>query len=122
MSDTWAIRLPLTKPLSLNDRQHWAVKARAVKQLRGDTLLLVRQVKIPPHQRIAVGLTYYPRTRHKRDGDNLTATMKPAVDALVDAGVVPDDDDGHVYRDMPTIAAPDGDPRLVLVVHGLEAA
>lgn len=118
-SQTWVIRLPLARPLTLNARQHWAVKAREVRQLRGDTLLLLRSQRIGHHDRVDVALTYYPKDRRRRDSDNLVATLKVACDAMIDAQIVDDDDPAHMVKHMPVIAAPDGDPRLELTVTPL---
>lgn len=116
---TWAIRLPLVKPLSLNDRKHWRVKARETSELRGGARLMIRQARIPQHERIAVGLVYYPPDRRRRDADNLVATLKVAADACVDEGLCADDTPQFMVKSMPEIAEPDGDPRLVLIVRGL---
>ena len=40
----------------------------------------------------------------RRDGnENVTPTLKPMIDGLVDAGVVLDDTEAYVIRDMPTV-------------------
>src|SRR5438128_2023215 len=86
---SWTFDLPMTKPLSMNARQHWRPKARAVAHVRRMTCLLAQQRKIPACSRIAVELHYAPRDSRRRD--NLVATLKqPVEDGLVDAGVVPD--------------------------------
>lgn len=117
--ESWTIRLPLIRPLTLNARQHWAVKAREVRQLRGDTLLLARNLRMGHHDRVEVRLTYYPKDRRRRDSDNLVATYKVACDALVSAKIVDDDDPAHMVKHMPVIATPDGDPRLEMTVTPL---
>ena len=118
-TQTWVIRLPLIRPLTLNARQHWAVKAREVQKLRGDTLLLVRNMRIGHHEAVDVRLTYYPKDRRRRDSDNLVATLKVACDAIVSAKIVDDDDPAHMVKHMPVIAEPDGDPRLEMTVTAL---
>ncbi len=118
----WVIRLPLIRPLTLNARQHWAVKHREVAALRGATLLLARNERIPPHDLIDVQLVYFPKDRRRRDSDNLVATLKVACDALIDAGIVPDDDPAHMIKQMPHIALPDGVPRLILGISGITLA
>ena len=61
--------------------------------------------------------------RSTTHSDNLVPTFKALVDGLVDAGVVPDDDDDHVERLMPTITAPGrAAAPLVLVVEVLAAS
>jgi crossover junction endodeoxyribonuclease RusA len=123
---TWEVRLPWDKPpVSANDRDHWRVKAQKVATIRDAARLLCWSqiiVREPPAalvpKRIAVGLTYVPRDRRRRDPDNLVVPLfKALVDGIVDAGIVPDDTPAYVIRHMPVIAEPDGDPRLVLTIR-----
>lgn len=82
-----AIPLPWTKPpLSLNDRDHWRVKAKKVAQVRAIGALVGRN--LPPTERAEVWLHYRPRDKRARDTANLHATLKPLTDGLVDAGVL----------------------------------
>lgn len=119
----WRLDLPYPRPpLSQNDRRgHWAGRHRLVEQIRTDVGWLVRRAKIPPLLRITVQLHYQPRAAGRRDPDNLTATSKPCVDALVAAGVVADDTPAFVDQLMPEIhppaAKPEGGSRLWLVVR-----
>jgi hypothetical protein len=127
VSRTWEIRLPWTAPpVSANDRDHWRVKARKVAEIRRTAMeLVLHHVPVDAYvgrtkadaNHITVGLVYVPRDRRRRDADNLVVPlMKALVDGIVDAGVVADDDTEHVTRTMPVILAPDGDPRLVLII------
>jgi len=109
-SGVWELELPFTKQLSLNDRQHWAVKAKHVKEWRDAALVLARAAKISPCRRIKVELHYEPRTEQRRDPDNLVASLKPLVDGLVDAGVVADDTEAYVERAWPVIHRATGKP------------
>lgn len=104
----WRLDLPLTTPLSMNDREHWRTKARKVKQLRSDIKTLARAAGIPPLVRIAVELHYAPRDRRRRDAINLSATLKVCEDGIVDAGVVPDDVALYVEPTHPVIDDPTG--------------
>lgn len=88
----WDIRLPWVKPpLSLNDTEHWAPRARKVKEIRRTTMLLAKRARIPHLETCEVRLLWLVSNRRKRDRGNMQATMKPAVDGLVDAGVIEDD-------------------------------
>ena len=120
---TWTIRLPYTTPpLSLNSRMHWATKANVTSGLRVGTAILAVDGRIPPCDRIRVTLIYVPRDKRTRDRDNLVATLKPCIDGLVDAGIVPDDSPEYVTWEPPIIAAPDPkDPHLRLEITGKEA-
>lgn len=99
----WRVTTTLTRPLSLNDRQHWAAKARRSRRVRDAVALHARSLRIPELEHVHVRLVYEPATNRRRDPDNLWATAKPAVDGLVDAGVVPDDTAQFVTRWDPLI-------------------
>ena len=118
MADFWTIRLPYaTPPLSLNGRQHWATKARITRELIHAVTVGSWQQKMMPCESIHVELIYVPRDRRARDRDNLVATLKPCIDALVRAGLVPDDTPEFVSWAPPIIAPPDSkDPHLRLEI------
>jgi crossover junction endodeoxyribonuclease RusA len=115
----YEIVLPYTKPpLSLNQRLHWAVKAKLVKEVRTATAQLAKQAQIPPLEAVEITLIYTPKTARKRDTDNLFATLKPAVDGLVDAGVIADDNTEIVTK-LSVLIAPVSKtaPKIVLFLH-----
>lgn len=115
----WIIRLPYsTPPLTLNGRQHWATKARGVREVRGTVATLAKVLHIPACQRIHIELHYVPRDGRRRDQDNLVATLKPCIDGLVDAGIVPDDSPEYVTWVPPVIDPPDFNyPHLYLQIE-----
>lgn len=95
------IDLPFSRPpLSLNDRMHWATKARHTRAIRTATKVRALAVRCPQHERIAVTLHYRPRDNRPRDIDNLFATLKPCIDGLRDAGIVPEDDRSRVQPNV----------------------
>ena len=101
----WDIKLPYPKPpLSLNDREHWAPRAKKQKDVRATTALLARQAGIPRLDTAKVRLVWLVSDRRRRDRENITATLKPAIDGLVDAGVVEDDCWGIVTESSCAIA------------------
>lgn len=112
----WRIDLPQTRPLSLNGREHWRIKAKRVKELRDTACLLVKAAGVPKLQRIRVELHYAPRDKRRRDPLNLVATLKPIEDGIVDAGIVPDDTPEFVTPTMPVIDAPTGKQTGLLYV------
>lgn len=83
--------------LSPNARLHWAAKARATRSARKSAWYWFRRflplgwVPVP----IRLEVRYHcPRSAHgyrPRDVMNAIAALKPMVDGMVDAGVVPDD-------------------------------
>ena len=88
----WDIQLPYRRPpLSLNDREHWAPRAAKTREVRRTTALLARQAGIPRLETARVRLLWLVSDRRRRDRENITATLKPAIDGLVDAGVLVDD-------------------------------
>jgi crossover junction endodeoxyribonuclease RusA len=106
----------------MNDRMHHMVKAKAVASWRSQTAAALREAQIPAMSRVKATLFYVPRANRRRDPDNLVASFKPAIDALVDAGVVPDDTQEFVERVWPVILEPDPkrEHRFVLQVEELE--
>lgn len=102
---TVRIDLPwTTPPLSLNDRIHWAAKARTTREIRNTTHLLARSAKLPKGAKYAVvQLHYAPRDNRRRDTDNLVATGKPIFDALVIYGLVSDDTAEFMGKPEPII-------------------
>ena len=116
MSRTWTIRLPYTKPpLSLNQRLHWRVKSKLTKDVR-QYVLQSAWYAVPACSAVAVELHYVPRDARRRDRDNLVATLKPCMDGLVEAGVIPDDTpeycDWSIHIDAPNRV----DPHLFLLI------
>lgn len=118
------IELPwIVPPLSLNDRHHWAKKAKKVRMIRQTAGWLTKAANLGTCDRVRVQLHYQPAVRRNRDSDNLAATYKPCVDGVcLDAGLVADDTDEHVVRGWPTIHAPiKGEPgRMWLIVEVLD--
>lgn len=105
-------------PLNHNQRLHRMAEARIKAEVREATAWLARSAGIPPCERITVQLHYAPGRRGTHDPMNITATSKPAIDGLVDAGVVPDDDSTHVHEETPEVHFPPAPgPRCWLTVQ-----
>jgi crossover junction endodeoxyribonuclease RusA len=90
--------LPLPSAnLSPNGRLHWGTKASAVKTARKESwywfrrFLPVDWIRVP----VRIDVVYHcPKNSHgyrPRDIENAIAAMKPMIDGMVDAGVIPDD-------------------------------
>lgn len=101
----WVLELPWsTVPLSLNQRLHWAQKAKKTRAVRSDVGWLLRQQRVPVLRwPVFVELAYQPPDNRRRDRDNLVATFKPCVDALVELGLIPDDSADYVAASLPVI-------------------
>ena len=91
------IVLPLPpKELHPNARPHWAQKAKATKKYRSDakwaTLYAMDISETNGEWPTAtVKATFYVKTNHKRDADNMLASLKAAMDGLADAGLIVND-------------------------------
>lgn len=107
----WRLVLGLDKPLSLNDRHGVMAHARAKRTVRQAAGYAALALRIGPQPHVHVRIVYEPALTRRRDTDNLWATGKPAIDGLVDAGVVPDDTPQYVTRHEPRIADPN--PRVL---------
>ena len=74
----------------------------------------------PPLERAYVEGVYEPPDRRRRDPANLYPSFKAAIDgALVDAGVLPDDDAKHLVGPDMRLGDPYPGGRLVLIIHEL---
>lgn len=86
-----------TPPLSLNQRLHWAAKARLSRTVRDITHMRAKADKVPAFDvPVIVTLNYRQKVQRPIDSDNLYATVKPCLDGLRDAGVLRDDTSAHV--------------------------
>lgn len=121
----YTIAIPLWRnkpPLTANQRLHWRQKADRTKTIRQTVRMRVKQAGIPAAARLTVQLHYAPGDRKRRDAPNLVATSKPAIDGLVDAGLVPDDNDTYVTETMPKIHPGQGKRRLWLTIQPTSGA
>jgi crossover junction endodeoxyribonuclease RusA len=125
MTGDFELKVPLipgktgdAPPLTANQRLHWAEKNRRTQMVREHVAWRAREAKVGAQEHVVVQLHFVPPDRRHRDPANLTATQKPAVDGLVDAGVVPDDTPRYVTELMPVIHEPSyGVTRMWLVVR-----
>lgn len=117
----WTLHLAFTKPLSLNDRQHWQTKRKLTRAWRDHTRDLAVRAGVARVERFTVVLHYRPRDNRRRDVDNLTPSLKACVDGLIDAHVCEDDDSTRYRLTSPEIhPARKGEPsRMWLVVRDL---
>jgi crossover junction endodeoxyribonuclease RusA len=97
--------LPYDKPpLSMNQRMHWAEKARVTANVREAAFYLALSHKMPKNvAHASIQLHYAPKVHRRADPVNLTPTSKALVDGLIDYGLCPDDDPRYVTDLMPLI-------------------
>jgi hypothetical protein len=93
--------------VSPNARVHWTRRASSTKRMRTEAKVAVlsawteafRRGQVPTLRPTALSfvvvsaLYKVPRPNHQRDKTNLSAALKPAIDGIVDAGVMANDRD-----------------------------
>jgi len=90
------IRLAASDVLNLNDREHWRLKANKSKYIRQLSEQIAKVSRAPHLKRALLTVEIAFPDRKRRDPHNWMATVKPIVDGLVKAGVLPDDDAKHL--------------------------
>lgn len=115
---TVTIEFPQPGPLmSMNDRPHWAAKARATANWRTATKIAALTADITAPSPALIELQLPVPDRRRRDPMNYAPTMKAAIDGLVDADLWPDDTPEYVRTLEPTLyIAKRGEPRTVRIV------
>lgn len=117
----WVVQLPAgLELLNSNHRGHWRRNHAITAELRLAGAWMARAGRVPPLRRAHITGVYEPPDRRKRDPANLYPSFKAAVDGLVDAGVLVDDDAAHL--DGPDMRLGDTCPRGRLVLIITEAA
>jgi len=116
MTREWTFPLPYPRPpLTLNQRLHWAPKARLAAELKDYGTAYTRKHKIPRLDRYTFVLHWAPRQVRNRDGDNLIPTLKHLVDGYCRATGAADTAD-HYTLTAPIIHASTGEPGRLWVV------
>lgn len=82
--------------LSANGRYHHMQRHRLSRVLRAAAQHKTRAARVPRLLRARIVALYHPPDRRRRDVHNLLPAAKCCVDGLVDAGVLPDDNDDHL--------------------------
>lgn len=99
---SWTIELPAgLKVLSLNQRSHWAEKNRRGAELKKAAWAMAISRRVPHLDRISVIVEYQPPDRRHRDADNVgPPSGKYAIDGLVAAKIIPDDESPRYVADI----------------------
>lgn len=95
-------------PLTGNDRGH--TRFSPFRRVKAEALVMIRAAHLDPIGAACVTLHWRIPDRRRRDADNLGPTLKACQDALVEAGVLPDDSWQHVPAATCRIHPPDGTP------------
>lgn len=123
---SWRIELPpRTVLLNANETMHFRKRAEIVKALRHTGWAMARHYKIPALERAHVFYVFHPdsnvKGKRRRDSGNWSPSAKAAIDGLVDAGVLPDDNHERLLGPDPRMGAPVPGSQLVLVVTDLDS-
>lgn len=114
----WEIALPAgLKLLNANQRPHHQQRARLTRAIRHEALVASLAARVPELGEVFVLGYVHPKSRRRFDPANLYPSFKPFIDgALVDAGVVPDDDAVHLSGPhmLPARRVKGGQLRLVV--------
>lgn len=103
------ISIPMLPPKECNPnwRGHWATRYKATQSFRNAALicaLAATKRGAKPLSKAEVSITLVvPDHRNVRDPDNALASLKPAIDGCVDAGVITGDDDEHLQYRLPIL-------------------
>lgn len=104
----FVFRLPYGRPpITANQRTHWAVRAREVRTLRNTTAVLAHGLA-PIETACTIGIVWHVPDRRRRDVDNIAPSLKPAIDGLRDAGLIPEDHSSIVTATWQRIEQSDG--------------
>lgn len=97
--DAYTVLLPWERPpIVQNDRMHHMVKAKAVAKAKAEARACIEEAQIPAIVGADVDLHYRVPDRRRRDADGPAPTLKVCLDAIVEAGILPDDSWIHVPR------------------------
>ncbi|GHE33208.1 hypothetical protein GCM10017673_40170 [Streptosporangium violaceochromogenes] len=116
---SWTITLTAgTDLLNSNQRLHHRPKSVLTKALRKAGKEAAEKAAVPALTRAHMFGIYCPPDRRRRDPANLYPSFKALIDGVVDAGVLPDDDDRHlVGPDMRLGPAVRGGQLRLLIVE-----
>lgn len=105
-------------PMTMNQarRAHWAAQRSAKEEVQTAVWALAKQAKIPRVDRCVVALVWYAATKTVRDSDGTAVMAKAAIDGLVSAGVLDDDDSTRVVATMLSVVTGVKPARVELLV------
>lgn len=116
--------LEVKRPPMLANQQrrwHWSRVREAKRTAQTMVWAAAKQAKIPrQRQRVVVDITWFAPDNIHRDSDGLGPFAKAAIDGLVTAGVLDDDDHRFVARTSTAIEVDRGRPRIEIRVAETE--
>ena len=108
--------------LSGNSRLHWAQKAELAEEWRSFFGWKAKEGwgRKAQLKRATLRITWEAKDKRRRDMDNLLSATKPAIDGLVDAGVLQDDRADQVQLELRYVPGAERDSTTI-EVFGKEA-
>jgi hypothetical protein len=106
------------QPPGPNQRLHWAKRARLTRHWKGMALVWALCEQIPRLSRIRISAVIYRRRLGLADEDNDMARLKPILDGIVAAGVIPTDT--RAYVTWGEVSEARGAPGVEIVVEEVE--
>lgn len=82
--------------MTANQRLHWAQKAAITRTPRDTGRINARFQNLPAMERAHLTVYVSWQNARRRDVSNIAPTIKALVDGIVEAGILPDDDDLHL--------------------------
>lgn len=120
---TYIVALPAgMKLLNANDRTHWRTRARITKALREAAEESALDAQIPPLNRATIQAVLHPHDKRRRDAHNWYPSFKAAIDGVVDAGVLPDDNGKHLIKVEVVLGAPVRHNQIALRITPMDGA
>jgi len=124
---TFNLTMPVHELMNLNDERslHRMVRSRRVHQIRAAAASVAAGVPLMVGP-VTIEAQFQWANAHIRDSSNWFPTVKAMVDGLVDAGVLPRDDDRTVRHtgigvDLPPQPGLKGYAQIVLTIEEVEA-
>jgi crossover junction endodeoxyribonuclease RusA len=108
--------------INANDRLHFRAKAKLTKAWREAAAACVTWDQLTPFdaiERASITVAIRFPTNRRRDVGNYYPTAKAILDGLVDAGVLPDDNDQHVIGPDMRRDRPNGPLRVTVTIRDL---
>jgi crossover junction endodeoxyribonuclease RusA len=120
---TWELALPPgTLLINANQNLHWRKRAELIASIRHTAWAMARKAKLPALQRAHIFYVFHPDTKgsRRRDSGNWSPSAKAAIDGLVDAGLLPDDNHTRLLGPDPRMGPPIARSQLVLHITDLD--
>ncbi|MDT0302952.1 hypothetical protein [Streptomonospora wellingtoniae] len=114
---TVTVALPRLPRLNSNQRMHWSVWRRRTRLIRETAAWVTTSLREAPMERAQITAVIHPKTNARFDPHNLQPTVKAAIDGIVDARLLADDDSKRVVSVAFVAGEKDpAGPRIDLIV------